>query len=194
MSEEQNNATKEYGLGTVVGYRSKLQLKFLDDELKKERRVKIRAKAFADTNIEELWLSVSDVIVPHYEAKKRLVGIGVQLGQCGRLLKKRGVTYGLKIVDVMYGGPIWKCICDRHNGKINYYMQQPSPMWDETRFNFHGTQRKDKNPYDANDMRDSFVQFLLMAIPPSIFEDVQPVEQAEASSKKAKRRVLAVTD
>lgn len=193
MIEEQNTTTKEQNLGIIVGYREKLQQKILADELKKEQRAKRRAKAFADTGIEALWLSVSDVIVQHYDAPKRRAGIGLPLGQCGRLLKNREMTCGLKILDEIYGGPMWKCTCKKDAEKISYYMSQPAPMWDAEKFALHGDHRPDNTPYDKQDMTTSFIQFLLQIIPPTVFENVTPVDIADVAHKNTKRKVLAAS-
>lgn len=180
-------------LGVVVGHRKRLEQRAAQDEQSKELKAKQLAIAFAATDIENIWIAAKDIITWHYSAKKRLLGVGVQLGKCGALKKQRGMTCGLKITDKLYGGPEWSCRRDSE-GRVHYYAQQPSPIWDADRFPFTGRQTTKGEFYTADDMRESFIQFLLVALPPNALDGIEAVSFDAHEKAKTKRKVLVAED
>lgn len=180
-------STEQY-LGMIVGYRRVLKQNYAQDELKKEERAKQLAAAFAKTDIENIWLAAQDIMIPHFDSEKRLAGIEIRLGDCGKLIRRRGLPNGLRIDDGLYGGPLW--CCKREGDSITYHMHQPI-MYDSTRFTYHGHVNPKNIEYTAKDMRDSFLSFMTIAIPTQALSGIEPIDMAEVDAKKTRRKIMA---
>lgn len=180
--------TTENYRGMIVGHRRVLEQTYVKDELQKEERAKQRATAFAKTDIEGIWLSVQDVLIQHFDSKKRLAGIELRLGDCGKFMRKRGLVYGLKIRDELYGGPRWACL--RAKDKILCSMHQPM-MYNTERFSYCGHSNPNGVDYTAKDMRDSFLDFMTIIVPAHALAGVEPVDMAEIDQAKTRRKIMA---
>ena len=189
MTEEK----QAHYLGVIAGYRTKLSESAQQDEQRKELKARKLAAAFAATDIESIWTAAKDIVIPHYLVAKRMCGVGVRLGACGVIKTRRGMAYALKINSKLYGGPEWSCRLTGGSAEtVRYYAQQPSPFWDEKRFDFSGELTKAGAPYTADDMRESFIQFLLIATPPNSFDNIAPVTLEQHTKIKTKRKVIAI--
>lgn len=180
-------ATENY-LGMIVGHRRVLEQAYVKDELKKEERAKQKANAFAKTDIEGIWLAVQDVMIQHFDSRKRLAGIEIRLGDCGTFMRTRGLVCGLKIRDELYSGPRWTCL--RTKDKILYSMHQPL-MYNTERFSYSGHVNQNGADYTAKDMRDSFLDFMTIIVPAHALAGVEPVDMAEIEQAKTRRKIMA---
>lgn len=181
-------STERY-LGMIVGYRKTLEQKLVNAELKKEERVKQLANAFAQTDIESIWRAASKLKIPHYDANKRLAGVEIELGPCGKFKVRRGMVVGLRICPELYGGPSWH-VSRKKNQEVAYTMQQPSPIWDDERFSWNGGFTPNGAAYTAKDMRDSFLGFMALAIPARQLADIEPVDVTTVDDAPAKRKIM----
>lgn len=180
-------STEQY-LGMIVGYRKVLAQTHAQEELKKEERAQQLANAFAKTDIVGIWNAVQDVHIPHFDAKKRLAGIEIRLGDCGKLQSRRGMPYGLRIKDELFSGPYWEC--RRKNDKVVYMMQQPI-MYDDARFMYQGSSNPKGVDYTAKDMRDSFLSFMTIVVPANALTGIEPVDMSELEATKTRRKIMA---
>lgn len=176
-------------LGMIVGYRRELEQAHAQEELKKEMRAQQLANAFAMTDIENIWLAAQDIRIPHFDGKKRQAGIEIRLGDCGKLKRRRGLVYGLEIKDELYSGPYWEC-ARKKDATVHYVMRQPM-MYDDKRFAYSGHLATNGADYTAKDMRDSFLNFMTIAVPAQALAGIEPVDTAELETKKTRRKIMA---